>query len=135
MKVTYSPTAKTKFTTRHRLESKCFFRSMQVIDLDYLPDKNGAIHAPIDARFYGTGKTNSAALWIHREGIHASGSGIAGGYGYHRPSAALQKAIENAGFTLSEEIAGVGESAMREALLAIASEIGIKRPALVESFQ
>jgi hypothetical protein len=67
--------------------------------------------------------------------VNTSGSAKAGGYGYHKGSVALEYAIQNAGFTLSGRIGGVGESAMREALLAIATAIGIKRPALVEAYQ
>lgn len=141
MKATYSPTAKTKFTTAHRKEGKCFFRSISVISLASKPWNDGRMPEPISARIYGTGSGNTACLWInatnkkHPEGIHTSGSGRAGGYGYHRPSAALGEAIVNAGFTLDESISGRGESAMREAMLAIAKEIGVKRPALVESYQ
>jgi hypothetical protein len=58
------------------------------------------------------------------ENLSRNGSGSAGGYGYHRPSAAAQEAIENAGFTLANRIDGVGESAMREAVLAIAAALG-----------
>jgi hypothetical protein len=137
MKATYDPAAPTKFTTSHRKEGKCYFSSMQVIDLAAAPFHDGSAHAVICARLYGTGKMNFAALWInHAPGnLHTSGTGSAGGYGYHRPSAALGEAIRNTGFELSESISGRGESAMREALLAIAAAIGIERPALVESFQ
>lgn len=140
MKATFNPTAKTKFTTSHRKEGKCFFRSMTVISLASKPWQNGTIAEPITARIYGTGSGNTACLWInvttakHPDGIHTSGSGRAGGGGYHRPSAALGEAIVNAGFTLDESISGRGEPAMREALLAMAKALGIKRPAIVESY-
>lgn len=143
MKATHNPAAPTKYTTSHRKEGKCYFSSMQVIDLAAKPyEVSRRAHDVICARFYGTGCKNFACIWIHAptskkypDGLHTSGSGSAGGYGYHRPSAALAEAVRNAGFTLDECISGRGESAMREALLAIAAAVGVKKPALVESFQ
>ena len=149
MKATYNATTKTKYTTSHRKEDKCFFSSMQVIDLDAQPWTDGRIGAVTEARLYGTGNQNTCCLWINqkgslhameltpiiKDGIHTQGSGKAGGYGYHRPSAALGEAIRNAGFMLDEDINGRGESVMKEALLAIAAAIGVKRPAIVESYQ
>jgi len=142
MKATYSPTAKTKFTTSHRKEGKCYFSSMMLLDLAAKPYNGTSAHAVIEARLYGTGSKNFAALWVHLpaskkypDGLHTSGTGSAGGYGYHRPSAALAEAISNTGFTLSEDIGGRGESSMRDALLAIADALGIKRPALIEAHQ
>jgi hypothetical protein len=141
MKATHNPATKTKFTTSHRKEGKCFFKSIAVIDLASKPHPTGEMQQPLVARIYGTGAANTACLWInttnkkHPYGLHVSGSGKAGGYGYHRASAALGEAIHNAGFTLSESISGRGESAMREAMLALAKVAGIKRPAIVESYQ
>jgi len=140
MKAKYDPASKTKFTTRHRKEGKCFFRSVTVVSLAAKPWHDGRMPEAITARIYGTGSSNTACVWIntttkkHPDGLHVSGSGKAGGYGYHRPSAALGQALCNAGFALSESISGRGESAMREALLAIAAAIGVKRPAIVESY-
>lgn len=58
-------------------------------------------------------------LWTNG-GHNANASGTASGYGYHKGSAALADAISNAGIKLSENIAGRGNTAMHEALLAIA---------------
>lgn len=136
MKATYDPNKKTKFTTSHRKEGKCFFSSMSVISLADKPDGHGVLDARIEARLYGNGESNTCCLWVINvdpSGKCTQGSGHAGGYGYHRRSAAMQDAIENAGFTLSQDIGGVGESTMREALLAIAECIGVEKPAIVES--
>lgn len=129
MKATYDSTAKTKWTRSHRKEGKCFFDSYSVIDLDnpshdarYASRK---INTKIELRLYGTGNTNFACLWAWGEQINTQGSGRAGGYGYHRPSAAAQEAISNAGFTLSQDISGVGEEAIHDALCAIAEAIGL----------
>ena len=134
MTATYDPNKKTKFTSSHRKEGKCWFWGFKVIDLDGEGYKDGA-KTVVDARVYGTGTTNTACLWVSTRDMHASGSGKAGGYGYHRQSAALGVAIENAGFSLSSRIDGVGDDAMREALLAIARAVRVKRPAIVECHQ
>jgi len=136
MKATYDPNKKTKFTTSHRKEGKCFFSSMQVISLADKPDSQGVIFPVIEARLYGNGTSDTCCLWVRNvnsSGKCTQGSGHAGGGGYHRKSTAMQAAIDNAGFTLSESIDGVGESAMREALLAIAKCIGVNKHAITES--
>jgi hypothetical protein len=48
------------------------------------------------------------------------GSGKASGFGYHRGSAALADAIDNAGIALSQDINGSGDAAMDRAVMAIA---------------
>ena len=51
--------------------------------------------------------------------MYCSGHGKAGGYGYHKESAALQEAIESAGIKLRSPIDGAGDSAVRGAMEAI----------------
>lgn len=133
MKAKYDPKARTKFLSSCRKEGKCYFSSMSVISLAEKPWGDGRIGEPVTLRLYGTGRRNYACLWVNAEPIHTRGSGWAGGGGYHRPSAAAGEAISNAGFSLDQSIGGVGESAMREALLAIAKCIGVRKPALVEA--
>lgn len=58
----------------------------------------------------------TAIIWVG--GAH--GSGWAGGYGYHKQSAAVSAAIASAGFELDQDIAGRGDSAISEALCAVA---------------
>ena len=50
----------------------------------------------------------------------AHGSGTASGYGYHKQSAAVSAAIASAGFEIDQDIAGRGDSAISEALCAVA---------------
>lgn len=139
MKATFDPNKPRKFTTSHRREMPCIFQQFTVIDLDkpLVPwDKEAKrAHEKITARIYKTKSAAYACLWIPSLPLafDACGSGRATGCGYHRPSAALAEAIGNAGFTLSESISGAGESAMRQALLAIAECIGIKNPAIIEA--
>lgn len=65
-----------------------------------------------------------AAVWVHGPSMYASGKGTAGGYGYHKESAAVGDAISSAGFDLSKHINGCGERPMIEALEALARLAG-----------
>jgi hypothetical protein len=134
MKATIVKDHKCKFTTSHRKEGKCFFNSMVIVSLADKPWGDGRIDPKISLRLYGTGNKNFACLWVSMPEGHWNGSDSAGGYGYHRPSQAAEGAIRNAGFKLDKAIGGVGEEAMREALFAIAKAVGVKRPALIESY-
>ena len=65
-----------------------------------------------------------ASIWINSPDYHGSGTGKAGGYGYHKISAAISEAIESAGIELDKDITGVGDSAIEDALRAIAQALG-----------
>lgn len=114
--------------------------TMQVI----ARNKRGELAVVTEARFY-MGRSRSASnvycsLWVHCGDVDVSGTGTAGGYGYHKESAALQSAITSAGIELYGDcyardgedqdlekrayIGGVGSEAMRSALLAIARAAG-----------
>jgi len=80
----------------------------------------------VDLRiYYGRGERVYACIWTQWPDCYLSGSGWAGGAGYDKPSAAAAGAITAAGITLSRDIDGRGESAIREALYAIGSALGI----------
>lgn len=91
------------------------------------------MHAVIIARIYNTDSRAYACLWINsptrknRHSVSLSGGGYAGGYGYHKASAALQCAINDAQIELDESISGRGESAMTDALAAIAHAMGYRK--------
>lgn len=91
----------------------------------------GELVSPVSAVFY-MGRSLSAStvycsLWVHTaDGRSISGHGPACGWGYHKESAALQAAISSAGIKLSQYIHGVGENAMRDALLAITKAAGYR---------
>jgi hypothetical protein len=115
-----------KFNPRHRKETPCFLEVREVITFDQAAtDPLDRVHVPVQLRLYGTGRTNSACLWINHNGTHRAASGIAGGCGYHRPSAAAGAAIAHAGIKLSQDIDGVGDNAIDEALCAIAEALGL----------
>lgn len=69
-----------------------------------------------------------AVAWLYQPpeycpdgaGMRGSGSGSAGGYGYHKGSAAVAQALHRAGVTLDEGISGRGWEATKEAILATA---------------
>lgn len=84
---------------------------------------NDDVREAVVLRIYGTSARNTACLWYNNGENWADGSGSAGGYGYHRPSAAVQEALERAGVTLSEDISGRGDSAIRDAVQALLEKL------------
>ena len=74
-----------------------------------------------------------AAIWVNTRGYYSSGKGKAGGYGYHKVSAAIGDAINSAGIALDTDISGVGNSAILDALTAIANALGFERVLIVEN--
>lgn len=62
----------------------------------------------------------TAILFVNAFPISISASGSAKRYGGHNGSSTAADAIANAGISLSENISGVGNDAIREALKAIA---------------
>lgn len=88
----------------------------------------------IECRFYCTNAASRCCIWIHStDAAWRSGGAMAGGYGYHRPSAALESALEKAGVKLSQPIRGRGESAMVATLLAIARTMGVRKAQVIKS--
>ena len=79
------------------------------------------------SRFYDTEARVYCCLWIRGHKASGSGAGFAGGYGYHKKSAALGRAIRSAGIEMDEGVGGVGEQAMVRALEAIARAVSGKR--------
>ena len=133
MKAKILPNHVSRYNPNHRKDSaKVHFGQLSVISLSAKPYSEGRMPEAITLRLYGTGTKNYAALWIAGNDDRR-GTGQAGGYGYHRPSAAVSEAIRNAGIELDEDISGVGDAAIRTALMAIAKAFKVKRPALIEA--
>lgn len=112
----------TKFNINHRKDNH-FHKQITAVAIDVA----GRAYDAVTLRIYGTDARSYACLWTSSncswEGAKdywRNGSGCAGGYGYHRASAAAAEAIENAGIELDEEISGRGNNAMCEAVRAIA---------------
>ena len=89
---------------------------------------NGKMREVVVARWYMARKSDGASpvyasIWTYGAGFGISGHGRATGYGYHKASAALSKALDSAGIVLSERIDGRGDGASQRALEAIARAI------------
>ena len=107
-------------TTKNARRNNGFDREIAVLD----PATGRAI---VTARIYYPGTVAYCSLWVSG----GRGQGSAGGYGYHKPSAALADAIQDAGIVLDRSISGVGDSAMTEACEAIARALTGKRRFIV----
>lgn len=121
MKATFDPAAKTKFSRSHRKENSLHKEFALVIPSSYRSNEARAIAT---LRIYWPGTVCYACLWINADPVHTSGSGSAGGYGYCKMSSAAGGAIRNAGFQLDRSINGAGESAVCEAMHALAECLG-----------
>ena len=110
----------------------------------------GALRSVVEARFY-MGRSASAStvycsLWVSGE-RYCSGTGKAGGWGYHKARAALAQAITSAGIALTGAnyshhegrvnfkkpayISGCGTGSMETALKAIARAAGLRGQLLI----
>ena len=122
--ISFNPTEDPRNMYSYRRE-KSFDSQLAVIDLD-------TGREIVCARFYWPGETVYCVVWIFSD-KPARGYGKAGGGGYHKRSAALGEALSRAGVILSEPINGCGDSAMNEALLALARHMGVTRPLVVRA--
>lgn len=103
---------KEHFNSKHRKED--MFRAYKVLDTNF--------NTVVDCRLYQPGRSSTCycCLWVSAPDKYKSGSGTAGGYGYHKASSAVGSAVRNAGFSLDKYIDGVGDKAIEGALLAVA---------------
>ena len=102
--------------------------------------KNNEFCEPVTAMCW-MGRSSSASvvyasIWVHGANVECSGRGSAGGYGYHKASAAIGEAIEGAGIQLTDGskpayISGAGDIAIEEALIAIARAAGYRKTHIV----
>lgn len=122
--ISFNPTEDPRDIYSYRRE-KSFGSQLAVIDLD-----EGREIACV--RFYWPGETVCCVTWVWSD-KPARGYGKAGGGGYHKRSAAMSEALARAGVTLSEPVDGCGDSAMDEALLALARHMGVTRPLVVRA--
>lgn len=92
----------------------------------------------VELRISSTSSAAYACAWLYspkvkdkdghtvKDAFWNSGSGRAGGYGYHRQSAAAESAFTRAGVKLSEAIGGRGDQAIREAVEAAGKALAPK---------
>ena len=107
------------------MRAKNFNRDKMLITALIATDKTTGREI-VDCRVY-IGKSSSAktiycSIWIYGERVY-NGLGKAGGYGYHKSSAAMSEALHNAGWEVSEPIFGRGDGAMRKATVAVAQAV------------
>ena len=132
MKATYDPAAKTSYTTSHRRESAGLHQEFSMlIPSQYRP---GEAQSIVTLRLYWPDSVFYACLWVNADPVHTQGSGKAGGYGYCKASSAAGQAIRNAGFQLEHDIDGVGLNAIRDAMKALAVELGHPEALLHEAY-
>lgn len=118
----------------HFRKENSFYKGIAVVIPSLTNKLSERIAAPIVARFYKTASREYCVLWINatKSPTHnmqsVSSGGMAAGAGYHKPSAALEKAIAKAGITIAEIS---GDFAMENALLAIAKKLYPNRKAFI----
>lgn len=101
-------------------------------------DDGDTLRVICDVRFYFVGRDGMSPLycvvWVNdnKTHTHKSGAGKASGCGYHKPSAALEYALNDAGIYTSEPISGVGNLAIVEALEALAEKLGYTKYILTD---
>lgn len=102
--------------------------------------ENGKFQEPVTARWWRSRHGDGAGriwctVWARSRYAGFSGHGSASGCGYHKPSAALQAALQaaldSAGITLALPIDGRGEGAMSDALTAVARALGYETTTVV----
>ena len=139
-------------TTPHQQNGKNYGDSKETMDrYQVIAYHKGEFRSLITCRTYMARSSQAqvvyASIWVSapsRPGkpeVYAAGHGSAGGYGYHKSSAAIQEAISSAGIKLYGSaygprhnepedfkkechIDGVGEQAIEYALTAIAAALG-----------
>ena len=103
-------------------QEKHFYNGYKVVTI-----VNDKMITLVDARLGATPHCHYASVWLntcyynnefYNKFGFARGAGKAGGYGYHRASAALKSAFSRAGMRFSIGCSGMGENAMRDCLLA-----------------
>lgn len=144
-------TMKAKFDGLHASNAVNYGGEKETIStLQVIGRMGGELRTIVTARFYvGRSRTASTvycALWVDGPG-YCSGKGTAGGYGYHKQSAALASGIKSAGIALTGAnyahsdtrvdfkkpayIGGCGDSSMHTALKAIARAAGARGQLLI----
>lgn len=92
---------------------------------------NGHLHDLITVRCSNTQAVTRASVWITSGERYGAGHGKAGGYGYHRRSQAIENALRSAGVTFAQPFGGCGDSAVEDALRALARFLGYRRCLIV----
>lgn len=142
------------YFTGERSNAKNLYGSKEVVnEKTAAVAYNGKVETPVTVRWYMGRSSNASvvycSIWVHGglspKPFNTSGHGSAGGYGYHKESAALQDALDSAGIELYGDvynrepkskkqayIGGVGDSAIDVALVAITKALGYRgKPTII----
>lgn len=132
----YGQPDKAKLPTENVMNGQWPDKKEQTAAYQIVAVQNGKFYTPITARlFMGRSASSSvvyASIWCHHHNASYNGHGNAGGYGYHKGSAAMADAIRSAGIELNGSISGVGDTAIEYALSAIARAMGFRKFHLVK---
>jgi hypothetical protein len=113
-----------------RKEAHGLYRQYMILDLSAAPYPCAHTGMPthpavVTVRVYWPASTAYACVWLNLTDSYAVGKGKAGGYGYCKESAAIDDALRSAGIQLEHSIHGVGEQAVKGALVALAEFAGL----------
>lgn len=118
--ISFNPAQDMPASYRERQE-KHFYNGYKVVTI-----VNNEMVELVDARLGATDNCHYASVWLNVRYYDnnyyntcgfARGAGKAGGWGYHRASAALESAFRRAGMRFDVGCSGMGESAMRDCLM------------------
>lgn len=126
--IKFDPKENMSMTIRDR-EEKHICRGYKAICID-----GGKIHELVDLRIGATDGAAYACVWVKIPDHWACGSVKAGGYGYHRESAAAGEAFSRAGMEFDEGINGCGNGAIRDAVQAAGEHVSNGLPVYVVDF-
>lgn len=141
---------KAKITQNNVSNARNYSNEKEEVDrLVLIGCKKGEHKELVTARFwYSKSRTASVcycSIWVNCSPVYVSGKGQAGGWGYHRSSAALESALTSAGIELYGSpylgpgekpregkenfksrayIGGCGDTAMQDAIKAIGVALG-----------
>jgi hypothetical protein len=122
MKATYAELRDNEVGKKRDKHANNFYKEISVMH----PSVRGTIAT---FRFYWAKNSEycHCIAWFHNDEEFGSGYGCAVGGGYDKESVSMEYAIEQSGISLSEDIGGRGDSAMRSAVEAIAKAVSGKR--------
>lgn len=123
----------TSFTPQDNINGKAHRKENKFTDeISAIVNADGHGRSHVVARFYWTDTRCYCCLWVFDgKGVYASGSAFAGGYGYHKASAALSLAAREAGFKFDQHFGGAGDEACRECVESIMTHLGFDRKSYV----
>jgi hypothetical protein len=142
---------KAKFTDLNASNGRNYYGEKELIaQYTVVAFSKGEFVDVVNVKCYMGRSSNSrvvyASIWVNapKKKAYMAGTGKAGGYGYHKESAAIGEAIHSAGIELygdvygrddtkktRADIGGCGESAIRDALGAIARAAGYHKFTIV----